>query len=77
MFPLKDIWAAAIQNPDDEHTQQLHECDEATSDPFVLLHQLAKDGKQCSKHAEVNVEACAEQPASKDSKRVRVFHGAR
>ena len=24
MFPLKDIWAAAIQNPDDEHTQ--HEC---------------------------------------------------
>ena len=50
MFPLKDIWAAAIQNPDDEHTQ--HECDEATSDSFVLFHQLAKDGKQCSNTAQ-------------------------
>ena len=50
MFPLKDIWAAAIQNPDDEHTQ--HECDEVTSDSFVLFHQLAKDGKQCSNIAQ-------------------------
>ena len=53
MHPLKDIWALAVQDPSDGHTQS--ECDAHSSDPFVFLHQRAKPGK----HAEVNVEAGA------------------